>query len=83
MTEGEPKPKSRFNLHVPVVSELATSLKNTADVKGALQATVGGLEIATLLYALSLPNPEERMALGSAAALSAALILWFREARKK
>jgi len=72
----------RKGLRIPVISDVAGALKNTTDLKGALQATVGGAEVAALLYALSLPDSTERVALGGLVGISSALILLAREKLK-
>jgi hypothetical protein len=70
----------RKGLRIPVVSDVAGALKNTADLKGALQATVGGAEVAALLYAFSMPESIEKMALGGAVlGTSIAILALIRE----
>lgn len=65
----------RKGIRIPVVSDIAGAIKNTADVKGAIQASAGGIEAVLLAYALSMPDSQEKMALGGAVALSSAILL--------
>ncbi len=50
------KPKSQ--LRVPVLSDLNDAMKNTADVRGALQTLFGGAEVAALLIVLTTQDAE-------------------------